>query len=208
MKKSLTKILILCVCAMVSIMMVAQIAKAGIATTKHDLSTGNNTSYKGSSDQICVACHTPHNASATQLVPLWNHTSTATTFTLYTSGTLNATVGQPTGSSKACLSCHDGSVAANAFTGNTALAASITGDANLGTTLANDHPISFDYAAAQALDSGLVVPTSTSLVVAGIPLYSGNLECASCHNVHDNTNSPFLRASNTGSALCLKCHEK
>jgi predicted CXXCH cytochrome family protein len=54
----------------------------------------------------------------------------------------------------------------------------------------------------------LVSPASASQVVSGIPLFAGKLECASCHTVHDNSNVPFLRADNTGSALCLKCHNK
>ncbi len=35
-----------------------------------------------------------------------------------------------------------------------------------------------------------------------------SVECASCHNVHDNANGTFLRMANTGSALCLTCHNK
>ena len=37
---------------------------------------------------------------------------------------------------------------------------------------------------------------------------NAQVECASCHDVHDNTNVPFLRMTNTGSALCLACHTK
>jgi predicted CXXCH cytochrome family protein len=32
--------------------------------------------------------------------------------------------------------------------------------------------------------------------------------CSSCHDVHDNANQPFLVMANTGSALCLGCHDK
>ncbi|MCF6192532.1 MAG: cytochrome c3 family protein [Candidatus Hydrothermae bacterium] len=34
------------------------------------------------------------------------------------------------------------------------------------------------------------------------------VQCGTCHNPHDNTNAPFLEASNTGSQLCLTCHLK
>ena len=75
-------------------------AAAGITGTKHD--------FKGEAwntgGQICIACHTPHNAKTTQLIPLWNHTATTTVFGLYTSNTLQAVPGQPAGISKACLS--------------------------------------------------------------------------------------------------------
>jgi predicted CXXCH cytochrome family protein len=178
---------------------------AGISGTAHDFS--GRTGF--GSNQICIFCHTPHNAAATQIVPLWNHATTATAaFTLYASSTLNATPGQPSGNSKACLSCHDGTVAIDSYGARTGTNF-ITGGALLGTNLANDHPISFTYNAALATaDTGLVTPLSASQVVAGIPLYSGQLECGSCHNVHDNANGEFLRVSNAASALCLRCHTK
>ena len=175
-----------------------------IAGTAHDLSDQAGWGIT----EICVSCHTPHNAQATQLVPLWNHTSTVASFTPYTSGTLNATVGQPDGTSKACLSCHDGTVAIDAFVGGGGTH-TMTGGALLGTDLRNDHPVSFTYDLALATaDGGLVTPASASLVVTDIPLFSSKLECASCHNAHNNANGDFLRVSNAGSALCLKCHSK
>jgi predicted CXXCH cytochrome family protein len=33
------------------------------------------------------------------------------------------------------------------------------------------------------------------------------VECASCHDPH-STNQTFLRIANTGSAVCLACHNK
>jgi len=43
---------------------------------------------------------------------LWNHQmSSVTNYIVYTSPTLKAVVGQPDGSSRLCLSCHDGTVA-------------------------------------------------------------------------------------------------
>jgi predicted CXXCH cytochrome family protein len=177
-----------------------------ITGTDHDFS-----SRGWGSNQICIFCHTPHNAATGVSAPLWNHAVTTATYTLYdssVSSTFNATPSQPGGVSKLCLSCHDGTVAIDSFgtrTGTT----NMTGSANLGTNLTNDHPISFAYNAALATaDGGLVTPASASSVVSGIPLFSGNLECASCHNVHSNTNGDFLRASNAASALCLRCHIK
>lgn len=34
------------------------------------------------------------------------------------------------------------------------------------------------------------------------------VECASCHDPHVTANGPFLRKANTGSAVCLACHNK
>jgi predicted CXXCH cytochrome family protein len=173
--------------------------------------------YSGTgADQVCIYCHTPHNANGNAMVPLWNHATTTQTYTVYSSNTLNATVGQPgaTSNTKACLSCHDGSVALDNFgTGRTGSTNNVTGSALLGTALNNDHPVSFTYNAALATtDGGLVSPDVAGAWVNAtlkeIPLFSGQLECASCHNVHDNTKGNFLRVSNGGSALCLKCHVK
>lgn len=176
-----------------------------ITGSKHDLSKKQGLSES----QICIFCHTPHNAR-TDLpeVPLWNHGTTVATFVPYSSSTLDATVEQPTGYSKACLSCHDGTVALDTYgvkTGNNF----ISGSAKLDMDLSNDHPISFIYNAALATkDGGLVFPASEKMVVAGIPLYNTKMECSSCHSVHDQSKGKFLRVDNTGSALCFKCHIK
>jgi len=191
-------------------------AWAVITGSAHDFSgaTWNSTG------RICVVCHTPHNAPSA-LVPLWNHDTTATTaFTLYSSSTLDAVPGQPEGVSKACLSCHDGTVALNSFGGNENAAGvaysgsdvKVTGDHDLGTNLSNDHPISFTYDAALATtDGGLATPVSTKAVDAAgeVPLFSSKVECSSCHDVHDAAgNADLLVIANTGSALCLTCHNK
>lgn len=182
---------------------------ASIVGTPHDMKATTN-----AAGQVCIACHTPHNAQADQLVPLWNHTATATTFTLYSSSTLKTTtLAQPSGASKACLSCHDGTVAIDSFGGKPpAGAGAISGASNLGTSLTDDHPVSFTYdgALATAANGALVTPATASNVDSAktVPLFAGKLECASCHNAHDNTHGKFLRKSNAGSALCLSCHNK
>jgi predicted CXXCH cytochrome family protein len=179
---------------------------AGITGTAHDLKgAGYGT------DQICIFCHTPHNAKTPQLAPLWNHASAAGPFTLYSSTTLQAVPGQPAGVSKACLSCHDGVTAIDAYGANTTGTA-MTGSAALGTNLSDDHPVSITFDAALATaDGGLFTPENANWVDAGthkVPLYAAKLECGSCHNVHDDTEQPFLRKSNAASALCLTCHNK
>jgi predicted CXXCH cytochrome family protein len=182
-------------------------AASGITGTKHDLST------KGwGSTELCIFCHTPHNSDKTVTdAPLWNHKVTTASFSTYTSPTMNASVGQPSSSSRLCLSCHDGTVAMDSFGGVTGTH-SMTGTNLLGTDLVNDHPISFTYDASLAANDngGLVVPVSSSKVDAAgnVPLFAGKIECASCHQVHSSANPPFLRIPNTGSQLCLKCHIK
>ena len=182
-----------------------------ISGSSHDFSgTGWNTT-----GEICIVCHTPHNADITvSEAPLWNHEVTVSTFTPYSSATLDATVGQPSASSKLCLSCHDGTVALDNFGGQTGGTIFITGDALMGTGLDNDHPISFTYDATLATnDQGLHDPTTTNSGLGGTihedMLFAGQMECASCHDVHNSTGLlKLLIKSNATSALCLTCHDK
>jgi len=209
-------------------------AAVGVSGTKHDLSS-SGPGAKTNVARTCVFCHTPHQAStASKQDPLWNHTmSTTATYGVYASDTLDATVSEIGGFtagaapvSALCLSCHDGTVSVasmyntpNEVTsvtltagGNVDASGFITGNANLGTDLTNDHPVNFTYdSALVTLDgSGLKTPSSTSWVDAAktVPLFGGKVQCASCHNPHDSTNTPFLVKANTASALCTTCHNK
>lgn len=158
-----------------------------VTGTKHNLSSAGGGSYKaiaGNEDQICVFCHTPHQAEGFSTDPLWNHSNSthAGTYNVYSSTTLNATVGagaiaailgNGTALSNLCMSCHDGTQAINSLYnpsndlgGNptmTAFGDTITTNANIGTDLSNDHPVNFTYddALAQA-DGGLVLPSSAT----------------------------------------------
>src|SRR5512141_944892 len=83
-----------------------------IAGTPHDLSA------KGwGTTELCKFCHTPHHAQSVTAAPLWNHATTLATYTLYSSATFQGatSLAQPGPTSKLCLSCHDGSVAVDAF---------------------------------------------------------------------------------------------
>ena len=183
-----------------------------IANSGHDFS-GDAWNASG---EICIVCHTPHNADMTvATAPLWNHEVTVfTPYVLYSSSTLNATVGQPGDESKLCLSCHDGTVALENFGGVTGSTNNyVTGTALVGTDISDDHPISFTYDAALATaDGGLYDPTTANSGLGGTitvdMLFSGRLECASCHDVHDDALGMFLRIDNAASALCLTCHDK
>ncbi len=143
-------------------------AFAGIASTKHNLSTsgtGSNHLTTGT-DQICVFCHTPHGSDTSAPVPLWNRVlPNGGSFTTYASLNSSSIDGQilAVGSvSLACLSCHDGTQAmdvmlnkpgsggynsagsadaSNVWAGS----ATMTGVANLGTDMKNDHPIGIEY---------------------------------------------------------------
>ncbi len=128
-----------------------------------------------------------------------------------------------------CLSCHDGTVTQSNFyqiTSGMGGAGSIS-PPNIGEQssagLSNDHPVDFTYSAALATeDGGLRTPTEGASVripyvgAGNLPLFkdtasatSGRVECATCHNPHNqspNGSGKFLRMSNNASALCLNCH--
>lgn len=203
-----------------------------IANSKHDLSSGSTTSGPKSSnvDEICVFCHTPHSNQSVEL--LWNRQSPTATYTVYSSSTMEQTPGQPTDRSKMCLSCHDGTVALNAIYNGPGAGSGTTptfavGDtvgktnsfALIGVDLSNDHPVSIVYSTHQSTDNGLRAATTSNgkpVVSYGgitLPLYGtstsdAKLECATCHDPHNTSTANFLRVSNTGSQLCLTCHNK
>lgn len=189
---------------------VAAFVYSAIATSAHDFSgVAWNTG-----DQICQPCHTPHGADTTVAnAPLWNHEVTAVVaYTLYDSTTMDATTGQPSASSKLCLSCHDGTVALENWggvtTGTTTVAYS------MGINLSTEHPISFDYdTALSTADGELFDPATDTTDLGGTIdndlLFGGQVQCASCHDVHNAENLPsLLKIDNSGSNLCLTCHDK
>lgn len=205
-------------------LMASQVWAETITGSAHDFS---GRTYTGG--QICVTCHTPHGSDTTVSdAPLWNHTVTTQVYTVYSSPSLNATVGQPSGVSKLCLSCHDGTVAVDSFggvqgPGNTEF---LIGPKAVGADgLNNDHPISFTFDSALATADGALFDPSVKTVtigsgtktktgtIADVMLSGGTLQCSSCHDVHNNftyaqTGSRLLRVTDAGSAICLTCHNK
>jgi predicted CXXCH cytochrome family protein len=138
----------------------------------------------------------------------------------------------PGGVSLLCLSCHDGSVAVNSYgrvpnktgpgddkstgAGNEKIKA----DYKIGEMgdLSNHHPIGFNYDAVAATDDEIQNSTAaftsdtagTTIYAISDLLWSGKMECTTCHDVHNtkNTGEKFLWKSDVQSALCLTCHLK
>ncbi|MEO8332506.1 MAG: cytochrome c3 family protein, partial [Gallionella sp.] len=164
-----------------------------VANTKHNLSASGPGPVKATSEgQICVFCHTPHNANTKVIPPLWNRELSSLTYTTYTSASMEAVTDQPGGTTKLCLSCHDGTLAIGTVgvlngTGpvtipmeGTSAGAMPAGSGeftgytrNIGIDLSNDHPVSFTYDSALAsYDGELRVPP----VVAGsIPIVDNRM---------------------------------
>lgn len=156
-----------------------------VRNTKHNLSASGVGPVKATSEsQVCVFCHTPH-GSTPGVSPLWNRSVGTTAYTPYSSSSLDANsiqggLEQPGGSSKLCLSCHDGTLAIGNVNvlngvgsataqGTVSIGMGGTGAGgvmpagsgtttgftrSLGTDLGNDHPISVSYTNALALRDG------------------------------------------------------
>jgi hypothetical protein len=190
--------------------------------------TGSAHDFTGqawSGGRICVACHAPHKTDTTTTdAPLWSHANSTATYTLYSTPTMNATVTQPGGGSKLCMSCHDGTVAVNSFGGVTGTTM-ISAANNLGTNLKGSHPIGFTYNTALATADGSLHDPSTKTVTIGsgtqtrtgtvnaMLLYGGKMECDSCHDVHNTftvggLGTGLVKVDPSGSKICLACHNK
>lgn len=176
-----------------------------IRNTKHNLSSIPPAGivrniYTEQTTEICVFCHTPHGASSeaasTLRAPIWNRNLSSARYILYDqvwSTSFEAyevnpsKPNAPTGYSRLCLSCHDGTIALGSVinlpgsgtslaplnmvypTGQTPAGGAgtmptgsgvTTEDTRvIGTNLQNDHPISFIFDSALAgRDEELVDP--------------------------------------------------
>lgn len=147
-------------------------ALAGISATKHNLTATGPNNQTTSTDQICVFCHTPHASDTSVAVPLWNKVLPAdTSYTVYSSDSMQGTASMTNSASLVCLSCHDGSQAMDStvnapgqglgstieggikvigagtnWSGSNQTSGKMSGTvAMLGVDLRNDHPIGIPY---------------------------------------------------------------
>lgn len=188
-------------------------------------------------EEICRVCHVPHDHDRAEhygdVGLLWNHALSSATYTMYTSVTLDGAIDpQPTGFSKMCLGCHDGTVGVDTFD-KFAGGAVFISDYNAGfqvpggvnyqpggvPNLQSTHPISVEYN--EVLDPGLHDKTDLmggSGTIEDV-LQGGKVQCSSCHDVHDQPGESvpgthLLRVAQTvadggtASGLCLTCHIK
>ena len=177
--------------------------------TKHNLSvTGTGQIRALNEDRICIFCHTPHNAAP--LSPLWNKSLQPQVYTVYASPTLKAgPLPQPSGPTKLCLTCHDGTVAMGAVL-NPAGGIAMLGTGYLqpgslsgfGLDLSGHHPVSFPYHT--ALPNAELAPSPPPDLVYG---GTDEVHCVTCHDPHNDVYGKFLLKDNRYSALCIDCHQ-
>jgi predicted CXXCH cytochrome family protein len=176
---------------------------AGVVGTAHDLSVTGPVSETANA---CVFCHTPHSAVMTRA--LWNRELPTATYQLYESSTLGVELQQPTGATRLCLSCHDGTLALGAMRMHPEPGLGLlTGPAVLGTDLSDDHPVSFVYdSQTAALQPDLADP---AMLPDAVRLDSTEqMQCTTCHDPHEDRYPHFLVTDNAFSQLCVTCHRK
>ncbi len=180
-----------------------------VGQTKHNLAATGKAAVSGrASGELCGFCHSPHNARGKSA--LWAKAPSPTSYRIYQSSTLDAKPGQPTGTSKMCLSCHDGTIALGYPAGGSSAEFAApplptSSLSNLGTDLSDDHPISFAYTSGLAAqDTQLLDP---SLLPDGVTLDKDrNVQCTTCHDPHEDRWGNFLTRSDRNGELCITCH--
>jgi len=197
-------------------------SQESVRDTAHNLSVSGPSSVKAVSEtRVCVFCHTTHNASFQ--APLWNRENPGGSYQMYWSETMDAygssaEAPQPNGSSKLCLSCHDGTIAlgSTVSSGRIEMRGGITtmpstSEANLGRDLSGDHPVSFavtDHLVTTNNAKGDVSLRSVS-EMRNHPLArldgEDRIQCTTCHDPHRDPYGNFLLTAKPGE-LCIACH--
>lgn len=175
--------------------------------------------------EACVYCHTPHGGLTER--PLWNRPLSTAAYRMYEEPLDMLADAQPTGASRLCLSCHDGTLPLDGVlnppltrTGSTppgeTLKRCATSCHNGGnpagglnwegvwfdTDLRKTHPVSVIYDPTR--DAGF--QPIAAVEAAGLRLENGRVQCITCHDPHTQANGKFLRIPNAGGSLCLTCH--
>jgi predicted CXXCH cytochrome family protein len=164
--------------------------------------------------QKCTACHVPR-PSPPETQPentcdktlLWDCDLLTRTFDTYEAplptGNPKSPVLDETQlrmSSMLCASCHDG-VSTPTMSGAASFRSrSATTAAK---SLQNEHPI--DVSHDPVKDTSLA---ALDVVTHQVKLFgqTNRVQCATCHDVHDSSDSKLLRTPNKNSSLCLACH--
>jgi len=199
--------------AMMILVLAATVQSGDIRSTKHNLSiSGPGDVAAASESRICIFCHIPHREGS-KMPYLWNRSDPSDPYIPYDSSTLKAYVGQPTGASRMCLSCHDGTIALGAIASSPAEVPFMGGirympndnGANLGTDLSDDHPVSFVYDTTLAQENTKL--RDPMLLPSAIRLEDGEvMQCTACHDPHADPFGNFLVMDNAASSLCITCH--
>jgi len=189
--------------------------KTGVAGSSHDVG-----------GRGCQGCHASHNGAlansgtnaATGQILLWarNFPAASLAYGVYDSATMknkSVELGSTALTSSTdvrmysllCLSCHDGVTSSFTTMNNlnkVGSKASFATGAYESYGLTNDHPVNMPY---DPTKNTSLQPVAT--VTPNMPLFgtTNTVQCATCHEPHNNTNTHFLRRANN-TTLCTGCH--
>lgn len=218
MKRSIQWRACICIVALIGL---ASLPVVGANLPKTNLST-HDVGSRG-----CQGCHASHNGSlanggtspTTGQILLWarNFPTPTNTFGVYDSATEKNKAVEIGGSSLTtstdvrmysllCLSCHDG--VTSTFSPAMKTINMVGSKATFATGaydsygLQNDHPVNMPYDPTKNTSLQAV-----ATVTANLPLFgtTNTLQCATCHEPHNNTNTNYLRQANNAT-LCTSCH--
>jgi len=194
----------------------AAIADESVVNSPHDLSSRSPNRIRAvHEDQVCIFCHAPHNAAPQ--TPLWNRENPQVYYRIYQSSTTDARIDQPSGPSKMCLSCHDGSLALGnvlsrpqtepfVMTARTMPPGPFDRNNDLTNDLSDDHPIGFRYDRQLSNVDPQIRPPE--VISRDLPLgVHAEVHCTTCHDPHNNELGDFLRVTDQMSAICVSCHD-
>ncbi len=177
--------------------------------SKHDLSvTGPGPIKAQSETQVCVFCHISHGGSSRTLGA---RPDIGNTHRAYESTTSRGRASAPTGATRVCLSCHDGTIAVGQTRTRTISMNSAAPQgripasrrSNLGTDLRSTHPVSM----AATPSPRVHAPTDAHVKLDA----AGQVQCTSCHDPHSefggSSEGRFLVKPTKSSQLCTSCHD-
>lgn len=189
--------------------------------------------HSGARADVCNFCHTPQGLQIGE--PGWAMGRQISEFETYDAQSTDGNIGIRGSVSIACLSCHDGSQAADK-TANMPYASASLDTQNLLRPISRDHPVGIVFSGYQPqAASGLIPGNRLQRDIVGgevrwwldmeatpdgvrdktdVIFYTQGtgagaqpfIECASCHDPHANPRNMFLRTSTARSNLCQACH--
>jgi hypothetical protein len=198
----------------------------GVAGTLHNLSAQGPGEIRSLTEtEVCKFCHVPH--SAEEPVPLWGHALSEARYEvpqLRAGRVVAEPAPQPDGSSRLCLSCHDGTVALGDIAGEPSPIPMVGGErlgpsrpGHIGTDLSGSHPVSFVVRDLDVdtfdreSDMGLR-PLGAMQSDDRVRLDAeGKMQCTTCHDPHSDRfyqpgRVPRFWVKATVSEVCLTCH--
>jgi hypothetical protein len=196
-----------------------------VVSTPHNLSaSGPGEIHAVSETEVCKLCHIPHNAEVP--VPLWSRPLSKAQYLtpeVRAGGEHRTPAPQPDGSSRLCLSCHDGTIALGEVLGEPQPIAMAGAErihpgrkGFIGTDLSGSHPVSFvvtpsDLEGLEDTDIGI---RSLSAIVGDGDVRldaEGKMQCTTCHDPHADRyfvpgRMPRFWVRPTVDEVCLTCH--